>query len=223
MAPIWFHLSIFDYWQSCVSRNYSVWLPINEFIYFHRLVFRHNKFELISFSFHLEPPVHALLYYIGFAIYIQIIAEWLRSYSSNSPIPLMTQHSTSLLIFGTQWTSLLIFWTFILMHSIAICFSCTLFWCTQLPSLLCCSLIIERPRLPQHCTSHIKQQLNLCHVLFRNHDIPPPPVTCIARTSPNKINNAASWPADPGPINLGYSTSTIVWTEKFHTVPHHCT
>jgi hypothetical protein len=72
--------SIFHYWHSCVSRKYSIWLNIHEFIYFDWLVFR-QKFGLIPFSFPLEPQVHALLYYVGFAIYIQIIAEWLWSYS----------------------------------------------------------------------------------------------------------------------------------------------
>ncbi len=72
--------SIFDYWHPCVSCKYSVRLNIHEFIYFDWLVFR-QKFELIPFSFPLELQVHALLYYVGFAIYIQIIAEWLRSYS----------------------------------------------------------------------------------------------------------------------------------------------
>jgi hypothetical protein len=55
----------------CSGTNYRcLWTgpkEIHEFIYFDWLVFR-QKFGLIPFSFPLEPQVHVLLYYVGFAI-----------------------------------------------------------------------------------------------------------------------------------------------------------
>ncbi len=99
-------LPIFPYWYSCVSRNYSIRLHKNEFIYFGRLVLRHRFFCRLHSHFLLSPRYIRCCTTMFFAIFIQIIAEWLRSYSSYSPIPPMTQHSTSLLIFGTQSTSL---------------------------------------------------------------------------------------------------------------------
>ncbi len=133
--------SIFDYWYSCVSRNYSVRLHKNEFIYFGRLFFRQRFFCRLHSHFPLSPRYMRCCTRMFSAMFIQIIAERLRSYSSYSPIPPMTQHSTSLLIFETQSTSLLIFWTFILTHSFAICYFRPSFWHTQLPFCLCCSSI----------------------------------------------------------------------------------
>ncbi len=118
MAPIWFPLIIFYYWYSCVSRNYFVRLHTYEFIYFGRLVLRQNFCWLHS-HFPLSPRYIRCCTRMFFAIFIQLITEWLRSYSSYSAIPPMTQ-------FGTQSTSLLIFWTFILTHSFAICYFCPL-------------------------------------------------------------------------------------------------
>ncbi len=56
-------MSIFDYWQSCVSRNYSVWLHINEFIYFDRLVFRHRNLGWFHSHFPLSPRSAVLCWF----------------------------------------------------------------------------------------------------------------------------------------------------------------
>ncbi len=103
-----------------------------EFIYFGRLVLRHRSFCWLHSHFPLSPRYMRHCTRMFFAIFIQIITEWLWSYSSYSPIPPMTQ-------FGTQSTSLLIFWTFILMHSFAICYFCPLLF---LPIILMHSIAI---------------------------------------------------------------------------------
>jgi hypothetical protein len=113
--------SIFDYWYSCVSCNYSVRLHLYKFICFGRLILRHRFFCWLHSHFPLSPRYMRCCTRMYFAISIQIIAEWLQIYSSYSPIPPMTQ-------FGTQSTSLLIFWTFILTHSFVICYFCPLFF-----------------------------------------------------------------------------------------------
>ncbi len=124
--------SIFDYWYSCVSCNYSVRLHIYEFIYFDRLVLRHRFVCWLHFHLPLSPKYMRCCTRTFFEIFIQIIAEWLRSNFSYSPIPPMTQ-------FGTPSTSLLIFWTFILMHSFVICYFCPLLF---LPIILTHSIAI---------------------------------------------------------------------------------
>ncbi len=155
---------------------------------------------------------------IFFVLSIQIIAEWLRNYSSYSPIPPMTQHSSSLLIFWTELTSLLIFWTFILMHNLAICYFCPPFWCTQLPYFVLFSNHRESspPMAPTtHHTSSIAAnpaQRPLWQPWYH-----PISIRCTAHApllylTPNKINNAAQeWQccADPDPIKHLHSTWTI--------------
>ncbi len=75
------------------------------------------------------------------------IAEWLRGYSLHPP---MTQQSPSLLIF----------WTFILTHSFAICYFCTSFQCTHLPS------VIFKPTIhPDNPSHHTMWRTSSCGVL----------------------------------------------------------
>ncbi len=183
---------------------------------------------MIALSFSLEPQVHALLYYNIFALYIQIIAERLQSYSSYSPIPPMTQHSTSLLMFWIESTSLSVFWTFILMHNFAICYFCPSFWCNQLPSFFLSSNHREfsPPMAPTaHCTSSIAanpEQRPLWQPWYH-----PIPVRCTARApllylTPNKINNTAQeWQCstDPDPIKHLRSTCTIGWLKHSALYP----
>ncbi len=113
---------MFDYWYSYVSRNYFVWPQKNEFIYFGWLVLRHRFFCQLHSHFPLSPRYMHCCTRMFFAIFIQIIAEWLRSYSSYTPIPPMTQGSYYLS--RHSWPSPPIF------LSIAIFLSCFLppFW-----------------------------------------------------------------------------------------------
>ncbi len=153
-----------------------------------------------------------------FAIFIQIISEWLRSYSSCSPIPPMTQHSTSLLIFGTRSTSLLIFLTFILTHSFAICYFCPLLF---LPIILTHSIAISfllfsnqgdettPPTAPCIAT---QVSANPVQCPFSQPWYHLPPIRCTPRAPPNKNNNAAyrlQCSADTDSIKHLHSTSTI--------------
>ncbi len=114
----------------CIKMNSSILAGLFWDRFFCRL---HSHFPL-------SPKYMRCCTRMFFAIFIQIIAEQLRSYSSYSPIPPTTQHSTSLLIFGTQSTSLLIFWTFILTHFFAISYFCPLLF---LPIILTHSIAIS--------------------------------------------------------------------------------
>ncbi len=124
-----------------------------------------------------------------------------------------------------QSTSLIIFWTFILTHSFAICSFCSSLWRTQLPCFF--SPIIKIPYLPRHRASRIKE-LMLCNVLFGNPDITPPqldvpPAHHCCTSPPPKL--ATRHRGGNALLTQSYQAFSFYIhnssTKTFCTVPHH--